>query len=650
MSALVKPLVYDVISDAIPGTPGTPGIPAQPARTVVEYVPIISTTPPGTDSLAAGVPIDGAYYSGGYTPVYHTIPATAAVPPTPAIPPTPAVIAISYDRQWNSAADSIGDVPAGSYVEFKVRYGSYAVFVGLDAVNKNTTTPSSYRYGLMVDASGVRIFEQGVSGALLTANTPDTTLRIIRSATGQVYYHALGRSLVASPQPPIHATATVGGYGLLYSALDAVDNAAIADITLTEASVLVPVQMGLSARVQPRVAFDITLDLAIGTEPAAIMPVTLGLELHPNRAKAIDVTFPLSLTLDVFPTGFGSGTWTLPKFLWSAADYDAPGTGTWVLPRFTLSGQEQEYVPSVSDEGFWVLPPWSLWGTGLSEDWGEGAWSLPAFAMIGAEEGVEYGQGEWELILRFGMISNPPWWPEDTLMMVSWLFEAPTLAMHTDLVLVLNSHGTLTSTVALTRVQLLSLLSTMSSSTSLALSGTYALTLLGNLSVSSLQSLRALTGADLPSNAAVWVVNMDTSASAQYDDYGFNSFFRRGDDYYGVANDGIYKLEGNTDAGSPIDAFAAFVRSTLGIQSVKHVPSVYIGAAADGALVLRVDVDGVARHYKARVATESLTNQRVDIGRGVRGVYWEFELLNQNGDDFSIADLTLIPLVRDRRI
>lgn len=78
---------------------------------------------------------------------------------------------------------------------------------------------------------------------------------------------------------------------------------------------------------------------------------------------------------------------------------------------------------------------------------------------------AEYGQGEWELILRFGMISNPPWWPADTLMLVSWLFEAPTLAMHTDLVLVLNSHGTLTSTVALTRVQLLSLLSTMSSST-----------------------------------------------------------------------------------------------------------------------------------------------------------------------------------------
>ncbi|MBK8132483.1 MAG: hypothetical protein IPK48_07035 [Gammaproteobacteria bacterium] len=524
------------------------------------------------------------------------------------------------------------------------------MFVGLDAVNKNTTTPSSYRYGLMVDASGVRIFEQGVSGALLTANTPDTTLRIIRSATGQVYYHALGRSLVASPQPPIHATATVGGYGLLYSALDAVDNAAIADITLTEASVLVPVQMGLSARVQPRVAFDITLDLAIGTEPAAIMPVTLGLELHPNRAKAIDVTFPLSLTLDVFPTGFGSGTWTLPKFLWSAADYDAPGTGTWVLPRFTLSGQEQEYVPSVSDEGFWVLPPWSLWGTGLSEDWGEGAWSLPAFAMIGAEEGVEYGQGEWELILRFGMISNPPWWPEDTLMMVSWLFEAPTLAMHTDLVLVLNSHGTLTSTVALTRVQLLSLLSTMSSSTSLALSGTYALTLLGNLSVSSLQALRTLTGADLPSNAAVWVVNMDTSASAQYEDYGFNSFFRRGDDYYGVANDGIYKLEGNTDAGSPIDAFAAFVRSTLGIQSVKHVPTAYIGAASDGALVMRVDVDGIARYYKARTASDVVTNNRVDIGRGARGVYWEFELMNQNGDDFDVADITLLPVVRDRRI
>jgi hypothetical protein len=45
-----------------------------------------------------------------------------------------------------------------------------------------------------------------------------------------------------------------------------------------------------------------------------------------------------------------------------------------------------------------------------------------------------------------------------------------------------------------------------------------------------------------------------------------------------------------------------------------------------------------------------VTNNRVDIGRGARGVYWEFELLNQNGDDFDIADITLLPVIRDRRI
>ena len=230
------------------------------------------------------------------------------------------------------------------------------------------------------------------------------------------------------------------------------------------------------------------------------------------------------------------------------------------------------------------------------------------------------------------------------------LLDSTALGMTTVVVLVLNSSGVLTSTITLSKLQVLSLLSALSASTTLALSATYRLSLLSNLSASSLQSLQSLLGAELPDDAAVWVVNLDTNASAQYDNYGFNSFFQRGQDYFGVAADGVYKLTGDTDSGVPIDAFAAFIRSSLGIQSVKHIPTAYIGATSDGGLVLRADVDGIARYYKARTSSTTLQQHRLDLGRGARGVYWEFELMNQNGDDFDIADVTLLPVALDRRI
>lgn len=673
-NTLYKPLIYEII----PGTAGTSGTTSTTSIGDGSGVPYY---PPTEESeVTLFIPVtDTAFYPGyGYAPtgITTTEPVTVTIPASgggrrstpllsdgsggtvgevssPPEPPTPAEVNTYFDREWNSIADSIADIAPGNYIECRIQYGSYAVFVGLDAVGKVSTMPSAYRYGIMADVSGVRIFENGVSGALLAVNTPTTTLRIHRSVTGQVYYQVDGQSLVPSAQAPIAPSEVTQGYGLLYSSLDAILDAEVASATIAEPSLLITITSDLLVMAPPRVVMDITSDLAIGLAPAAIMPMEMGLTATPTAVKLADVTFPMTMDLDVNPSGSGSGTWTLRAFQMFGAEegYDAPGVGTWTMPRFTMAGTEQTYVPAVPDEGFWIMPRWAMWGQGLDEDHGGGDWSIGPFAMIGAEEGVEYAQGEWTWPFQIEMIGYPQWWPEDTLMMVSGLVvNTQTLNAFTDLVMVLGSTGELTSTLALTRAQLLSLLSSMASSSSLTLAGIYSLSLMGNISASSLQALRTLTGADLPANAAVWVVNMDTRASAQYEDYGFNSFFRRGDDYYGVANDGIYKLSGTTDAGSPIDAFAAFVRTTLGIQSVKHVPTVYVGAASDGALVLRVDVDGVARYYKARTASTILSNHRIDFGRGARGVYWEFELMNQNGDDFDVAEITLLPVVRDRRI
>ena len=650
MTTLVKPLLYEITAQGTAGTPGTPYIPAQPPRVVKELVKVIHFYPVTHDpSLTPGDP-GGAYIT--YEVVYTTIPGSAAIPATPGTPPTPAVVATLYDRQWNSAADSIDLVPPGSYIECQVRYGSYAVFVGLDADTLNSTLPSAYRYGLMADASGVRVFENGVSGALLVANTPTTTLRIIRSERGQIYYQVVGQSLVASPQAPVPDMAPMQGYGLLYSSLDAVDGATIGTMDIVEGTVPFPMAASLSVAADPRVVFDVAVGFVAAPDaPAVVFPVAVSFEATPSGVILGDVTFPATTTFEVSPDSSGQGAWTLAPMQWLGADYDAPGVGTWRLPRFTASGNEQVYVPAVPDEGFWILPRVAAWGFGLDEDHGSGSIMLQAVAALGAEDGVTYAQGAWELPVHFTMRSVPPWWPDNTLMLVSEMSSTESFQMQLELVLILNSVGELTSTLMLSRLQLLSLLSTLSASSSISLTGSYRLSLLSSLNASSLQSLQTLLGgAELPDDAAVWVVNLDTNASAQYENYGFNSFFQRGTDYFGVANDGIYKLSGDTDAGVPIDAIAAFVRSSLGQQGVKRIPTAYLGTASDGALVLRVDVDGIVRHYKARTFSSSLQQHRVDLGRGARGTYWEFELMNQNGEDFELADMTLLPVALDRRI
>ena len=299
-----------------------------------------------------------------------------------------------------------------------------------------------------------------------------------------------------------------------------------------------------------------------------------------------------------------------------------------------------------------MLPRVFAWGLGLSEDVGSGTWTLPPLDALGTEEGVTYAQAYLTLPHPMKMTSVPSPWAANVLDSVSVVRPTAGLSIQRDIVLVVNSYGQLTSTLTLTRQQTVSLLSTLAATTNLTLVGTYLLDATSLLIGQSMQSLTLPTGAELPEDAAVWVVNLDgqSKASVQYENYGFNSFFQQDGAYYGVANDGIYELAGGTDAGDPIQAYLNLGRSNMGVQGVKHMPSVYIGAASDGKLILRTDTDGVVRYYRARVSTADLTQQRVDIGRGVRGTYWELEVINENGDDFDLADLTLLPVALDRRV
>ena len=225
-----------------------------------------------------------------------------------------------------------------------------------------------------------------------------------------------------------------------------------------------------------------------------------------------------------------------------------------------------------------------------------------------------------------------------------------SLGFHIDLVMILNSSGSLTSAFAMTREKALQLMSQLTGQSSQAIGGIFGMNIQSDMSGLSLHLANVDDLPDLHEAGVVWVVNMDTGASSQYEQYGFNSFFTRNGVHYGVADDGIYKLEGDDDNGQPIESLAALPRSNLGDGYLKNVPNFYVGAASTGKLILKAVADGQEYLYEARSSSEELKTHRIDLGRGLEGTFWQFTLINQDGCDFKIADIEFVPVVRKRRI
>jgi hypothetical protein len=225
-----------------------------------------------------------------------------------------------------------------------------------------------------------------------------------------------------------------------------------------------------------------------------------------------------------------------------------------------------------------------------------------------------------------------------------------SISMLLGIYMTLMSAGSLTSSHSMTRTKAMELLSELTGQSSLSAQGIYGMAIHSDMSAVALYVANVDDLPDLHEDGVVWVVNMDTNASTKYEQYGFNSFFTRNGIHYGVADDGIYELSGDDDAGQPIDALAALPRSNLGDGYLKNVPNFYVGVASTGKLILKAVADGQEYLYEARSSSEELSTHRIDLGHGLEGTFWQFTLMNQDGCDFKIADIEFEPVVRKRRI
>lgn len=147
----------------------------------------------------------------------------------------------------------------------------------------------------------------------------------------------------------------------------------------------------------------------------------------------------------------------------------------------------------------------------------------------------------------------------------------------------------------------------------------------------------------------VWVINTDTMAVSMYEAFPFNSFARVGQQSYGAKTDGVYLLEGDNDQGTAITASINMGRQNFGSLSMKKMPNLYVGVSSTGLMILKVTTPQGAYFYTAKNSSSDMKVQRVDVGKGLRAAYYQLELFNQAGADFSLDEIEFRAVVAETR-
>jgi hypothetical protein len=152
-----------------------------------------------------------------------------------------------------------------------------------------------------------------------------------------------------------------------------------------------------------------------------------------------------------------------------------------------------------------------------------------------------------------------------------------------------------------------------------------------------------------------WVMNTEGEMPlSEYTNYQFNSFCRVGDVYLGAADEGLYLLDGESDEGDPIESAVRTMMLDFGSPVMKRVRRAYLGYTSNGKLMLKVGVvaNGELKEqwYEAKeLPAQAPREQMVQLGRGLRSRYWQFELTNVDGADFELDMLELHPVYLNRR-
>jgi hypothetical protein len=142
------------------------------------------------------------------------------------------------------------------------------------------------------------------------------------------------------------------------------------------------------------------------------------------------------------------------------------------------------------------------------------------------------------------------------------------------------------------------------------------------------------------------------AAVTHYTNFPFTQIVRHEKKYYGVAPDGLYLLDGDTDDGEPIAWSFRTALTDSGSKQLKRVKSVYIGARLLNEVTVTLVVgeeQALSYDYKTPRGSNAQTYRQM-FGKGVRTRYLALEMSDPLGNFIEIDSLDLELDILERAI
>ena len=505
-----------------------------------------------------------------------------------------------FNLGWNAGARSARSMTADCSISFNVLQ-SVGIVAGLNQTDSNGAY-YNIGYGFLFIAGAAWVVEGGFKRLSYGAYLRTDVWTVKRIGTS-VYYYKNGVISTLGTLAQTPCKGTVFFDTSLYAGGDAVDNPTAVDL------------YGASATMRPLAslsAYPIASGYKFANTRMQPMTTLCGTK---NRAAAVSAYIRAQSSAG-FPA-FGqvkasAATMRGVALMHNNLDFNAPGPVTYALvgtntPQFSvgatcLTGQ-------IGGTGVLGVPMMTMrtFG-GNAPKCNVIAAAAPATAFSTALDGP--------LVARMGSDV----WADDTMTAPSFL------------VVVMTSSGLFTSTMTYAINLPAAMTSLLTTTTSMTLQAVLA-TVMQSI-------LKGSFGTPVANDLnQVWVINSETLAISSYEAFPFNSFFRIGGKYYGTKPDGIYLLEGDTDQGAAIHASANLGRLNFDDLAMKGLPNMYVGVSSTGLMLLKVTTPQGEFIYSARGFDANMKTQRIDVGKGLRANYYQLEMFNQNGADFSLDDV-----------
>ena len=149
------------------------------------------------------------------------------------------------------------------------------------------------------------------------------------------------------------------------------------------------------------------------------------------------------------------------------------------------------------------------------------------------------------------------------------------------------------------------------------------------------------------------VMNTKTVGISEYSNYNFNSFFKLGGVYYGCSSTGLYKLEGDKDNTQNITGIVSTPVTNFDSHLLKNIRDayVYIRSNGDSTFALKTNEQIDRSDYTINYDNiDGIHRRRVKTAQGIKGTTWQATFTNQDGVDFDIKQVDLIPRELSRSI